>query len=218
MHYKKIIIILGILIILGLIFVFGLNQYVISSTKKNIKRNFNETDFDAILILGAAVWGDAPSPMLQDRLDAGLDLYKQGVSKKIIVSGDHGKKSYDEVNTMKQYLIDEGVKSEDIFMDHAGFSTYDSIYRAKYVFGVKKVVLISQKYHLYRSVYIAKHLGIEAYGYEKDMPAYSNQFNRELREILARDKDVVKCIFKPASKYVGETIDIKGSGDVTNDK
>ena len=80
------------------------------------------------------------------------------------MSGDHGRVSYDEVNTMKDYAINDGIPSDDIFMDHAGFSTYDSMYRAKEIFGVKKIVIVSQKYHLTRALYIAKKLGIEAYG------------------------------------------------------
>mgnify|MGYP000152299077 FL=1 len=72
------------------------------------------------------------------------------------MSGDHGRENYDEVNTMKNYAINDGIPSEDIFMDHAGFETYDSMYRAKKIFGAKKVVIVSQKYHLYRSLYIAK--------------------------------------------------------------
>ncbi len=205
-----------ICLILGII-AFIINLYVTMSTRKQIFEKPNITGTDCILILGAGVWGDKPSPMLEDRLDEGIKLYKEGVAKKIIMSGDHGRKEYDEVNIMKQYAIDKGVPSEDIFMDHAGFSTYESIYRAKEIFQAKKIVIVTQKYHLYRALYIAKRLGIEAYGVGSDPRKYVGATNREIREILARDKDFIKCIFKPQPTYLGDTIAISGNGDVTND-
>ena len=119
---------------------------------------------------------------------------------------------------MKDYAILHGVPSEDIFMDHAGFSTYDSIYRAKEIFGVDKMVIVSQEYHLYRALYIAKTLGIEAYGVNADKKEYKGQWYRELREILARNKDIVKTIFKPEPIYLGDKILISGDGNITNDK
>lgn len=156
--------------------------------------------------------------MLEDRLLQGIALYKRGVASKIIMSGDHGKKDYDEVNVMKQYAIEQGVPSEDIFMDHAGFSSYESIYRAKEIFKAQKIIIVTQKYHLYRSIYIAKQLDLEAYGVSSDPRKYSGQWARELREIVARNKDFFKCIFKPKPTYLGETIPVSGNGDVTNDK
>ena len=218
---KKVIIFLVIIIaILGLI-VLGINIYVKTSTKNQIIENedySNLKDIDCIIILGAGIWGDSPSPMLQDRLLEGIDLYKKGVSSKIIMSGDHGREEYDEVNVMKKYAIDNGVPSEDIFMDHAGFSSYESIYRAKEIFGVEKVVIVTQKYHLYRALHIANSLGLEAYGVGADPRQYVGAMYREIREILARNKDFIKCLFKPEPTYLGESIPVSGSGDVTNDK
>lgn len=218
---KKIIIGIVSLLVLGIVLVFGINFYVKLSTKKQIitvAKIEQLNDVDCILILGAGVWGDKPSPMLKDRLDKGIELYKSGAAPKIIMSGDHGREDYDEVNLMKNYAIEEGVPSEDIFMDHAGFSTYDSIYRAKEVFQVKKMVVVSQKFHLYRALYISNALDVEAYGVMAEPKKYSGQFYRELREILARDKDFVKSILKPKSTYVGESIPVSGNGDETNDK
>ena len=217
---KKVLIIGIIIIIVMIIIVFGINIYVKLSTKKQIK-NENEfkdiQDIDCIIVLGAAVWGDKPSPMLEDRLLEGISLYQKGVAKKIIVSGDHGEENYDEVNIMKQFCIEKGVPSEDIFMDHAGFATYDSIYRAKEVFGAKKVIIVTQEYHLYRALYIANSLGLESYGVGSDPQKYVGAFNREVREILARDKDFVKCIIKPEPRYLGDKISLEGNGDDTND-
>ena len=134
------------------------------------------------------------------------------------MSGDHGKAEYDEVNVMKKFAIEKGVPSEDIFMDHAGFSSYESVYRAKEIFEAKKIIIVTQKYHLYRSLYIANQLGIEAYGVASDPRKYVGAAYREAREILARNKDFVKCIFKPEPTYLGESIPVSGSGDITNDK
>ena len=119
---------------------------------------------------------------------------------------------------MKDYTIKNGIKSEDIFMDHAGFSTYESIYRAKEIFKAKKIVIVTQKYHLYRALYIANKLGLEAYGVNSDPRRYSGASYRELREVLARNKDFFKCIIKPKPTYLGEVIPVSGNGDITNDK
>ena len=208
------------LIIIGLV-VMGINLYVKLSTQKQIieAKEVSKLDgVDCIVVLGAGVWGDKPSPMLEDRLIQAIELYKNNVSSKIIMSGDHGRVEYDEVNIMKNFAIEKGVPSEDIFMDHAGFSSYDSIYRAKAIFNAKKIVIVTQKYHLYRSLYIANSLGIEAYGVGSDPRQYVGAAYRELREILARNKDFIKCIFKPKPTYLGDIIPVSGSGDVTNDK
>lgn len=217
---KVIIVVIIIMIVIGLI-ALGINFYVKASTKKQIIEDEEYSrlkDIDCIIVLGAGIWGDSPSPMLQDRLLQGIHLYKNGVSTKIIMSGDHGREEYDEVNVMKKYAIDNGIPSEDIFMDHAGFSSYESIYRAKEIFGAKRVVIVTQKYHLYRSLYIANSLGLEAYGVGADPRQYVGAIYREAREILARNKDFVKCLFKPEPTYLGEAIPVSGSGDITNDK
>lgn len=207
-------------IIILMIAIFSLNIYVVNNTKNEIVKEENVSNIegvDCILILGAGIWGDKPSPMLEDRLKEGITLYKKGTIKKIIMSGDHSREDYDEVKIMKEYAESEGVPSEDIFMDHAGFSSYDSVYRAKEIFGVQKMIIVTQKYHLYRSLYIAKKLGIEAYGIESNLRTYPGQVFREIREILARDKDYFKCIMKPEASIMGEKISLDGSGDITND-
>jgi len=218
---KKIIKYVVIVLIIMILIVLAINFYVKLSTKKQIIENndySNLEDIDCIIILGAGIWGDKPSPMLEDRLLEGISLYENNVSKKIIMSGDHGRKEYDEVNIMKKFAIEKGVPSENIFMDHAGFSSYESIYRAKEIFGANKIVIVTQKYHLYRALYIANQLGIEAYGVGADPRQYVGATYRELREILARNKDFVKCIFKPEPTYLGDTIPVSGNGDITNDE
>lgn len=218
---KILIIIILILCALIGIMMLSINFYAVNKTKSKIvteKQAKELENVDCILVLGAGIWGDKPSPMLEDRLLQGITLYNNQTSSKIIMSGDHGKEEYDEVNVMKDFAIEKGVKSEDIFMDHAGFSTYDSVYRAKEIFKAQKIIIVTQKYHLHRALYVAEKLGIEAYGVASDPREYRGQVVRELREVLARDKDFFKCIIKPEPTYLGDTIPVSGNGDATNDK
>jgi len=148
---KKILKIGLIIIFIVAVLVLSINFYVILSTKKQILKDSeysNLKDIDCILVLGAGVWGDRPSPMLEDRLNTAIMLYEEGIASKIIMSGDHGREDYDEVNIMKEYAIKKGIPSEDIFMDHAGFSTYDSIYRAKEIFEAENILIVTQEYHI----------------------------------------------------------------------
>ena len=218
---KKIFKILILIAITCTSLILSINFYIIESTKNKILKNNNYqslNNIDCILILGAGIWGDKPSPMLQDRLEEGISLYKQNISPKIIMSGDHSKKEYDEVNIMKDYAINKGVPSENIFMDHAGFSTYESIYRVKEIFKAKSIIIVTQEYHLYRALYIADKLGLNAYGVNSDPREYRGQLYRNIREILARNKDFINCIIKPEPTYLGNIIPISGNGDITNDK
>ncbi len=175
---KKILITLLILIIAMTCYVFGINHYVKSTTKNQIIKDNDYSDIqeiDCVIILGAGIWGDKPSPMLEDRLLEGIKLYKEGVVDKILATGDHGQNGYDEVSVMKKYIMEQGVPSEDIFMDHAGFSTYESIYRAKAVFDVENAIIVTQEYHLYRSLYIANKLGLKAVGAPSDPRQYAGK-------------------------------------------
>lgn len=215
-------ILFGLPIVLIVAFaVLGVNAYVKSVGGENIispEEAASIKDVDCILVLGCRTKPDgSPSDMLADRLRRGIELYEEGAAPKVLVSGDHGTTGYDEVNAMKKVTLDSGIPSSDIFMDHAGFSTYESLYRAKEIFGADKIIVVTQRYHLYRSLYIAQMLGIEAYGVDCDYRTYWGQMKREVREILARDKDFVKAIFKPEPTYLGENIPISGDGNVTND-
>jgi len=174
---------------------------------------------DAILVLGARVHDDGkPSGILEDRLITGIAAYECGASGRLLMSGDHGTEEYDEVNAMKSYALQQGVPSEVVFMDHAGFSTYESLYRARDVFAVKTVVIVTQRYHLYRALYVAEKLGLTAYGVTSDLGTYAGMPRFEAREILARCKDFFYTIFMPLPTYLGAQIPISGDGDLTNDK
>lgn len=175
-------------------------------------------DVDCILVLGCYVFENGtPSAMLHDRLQRSVELYETGASPKLLMSGDHGRYTYNEVDAMKQFAVDAGISSEDVFMDHAGFSTYESIYRAKEIFQAEKIVIVTQEYHLYRALYIAERFGIEAYGVSADYRAYAGQIMRDVREVLARVKDFTMSIFKPEPTFLGDVIPVSGNGNVTND-
>lgn len=177
-----------------------------------------EPGADCILVLGAGLKPDGtPNHMLQDRLDKGIELYKAGAAPKLLLSGDNGQEQYDEVNAMKEYVLNAGVSPEDIFMDHAGFSTYESMYRARDIFLVKKAIIITQEYHQYRALYTARGLGIESFGVVSEPRVYAGQTYRDLREILARNKDFIKIMIQPEPTYLGEAIPISGSGFASHD-
>ncbi len=201
---------------------FSVNAYVKSSTKDMIitsQEASKLSDVSCIVVLGCQVRDDGtPSSMLNDRLSRAIELYELGSAPKIIMSGDHGQVEYDEVNAMKQFAIDAGIPSEDVFMDHAGFSTYETMYRAKEIFDADKIIVVTQEYHLYRALYIADKLGLQAYGVSSDYVTYRGQYMRDFREILARNKDFLKVIFKPEPTFLGDVIPVSGNGDLTNDK
>ena len=103
-------------------------------------------------------------------------------------------------------------------MDHAGFSTYESVYRARNIFLAKKLVIVSQRYHLYRAIYISKLLNFEeVVGADSTTYRMYGQTVRDLREIFAREKDFFKVIFRPKPTFLGDRIDLNQSGDITND-
>lgn len=206
--------------------VLGINGFVkitagrrITTIERLTKEKGTEKQIDAVLVLGAQVKPDGSlSKMLKERLDTGISIYKAGLTDRMIMSGDHGSDDYDEVNAMKSYAIGQGVPSECIFMDHAGFSTYESMYRAKEIFEAENLVVVTQKYHMYRALYDAKALGIEAKGVICDTKVYRGDRYRKLREAAARIKDVGYTIAKPKPTYLGDVIPVTGNGDVTNDK
>ncbi|WP_274365656.1 SanA/YdcF family protein [Paenibacillus thermotolerans] len=198
---------------------FGINGWMKTASAPYIADAGQAPAADAILVLGARVYSETSvSPMLNDRLEQGLALYEAGKAPKIIVSGDHGTKAYDEVNAMRLFLEERGVPSEDIFMDHAGFSTYESAYRARDIFKTKSVIVVTQGYHLIRSVYVARRLGIDAYGVASDPRTYFGAEKYEAREKLARVKDFIFVhVTKPKPTYLGEAYPITGDGRVTHD-
>ncbi len=146
--------------------------------------------YDCVIVLGAGLKNDGtPSHMLEDRIKVGVETMKALGCDKILMSGDRSGEHYDEPAAMKKYAEDIGVESSKILIDGYGFSTYESIMRAKSEFGFDNVVIITQEYHLYRALYIANSAGVDAVGVSADLRPYRNQFIRDMREILARTKD-----------------------------
>ncbi len=190
------------------------SRYIITAEEASLM------NVDCALVLGAGVKNGSPTPMLRERINAGVEVFNSGATNRILMSGDHGNTDYDEVNVMKSYAKEQDVPGDCIFMDHAGFSTYESMYRAKEVFEVDSVIVITQKYHLYRAIYDARKLGLEAYGVDAEKLHYSLpvKLGNNAREALARTKDVLWCIVKPEPTYLGEAVPISASGSLTDDK
>ena len=210
---KKIILIILCCFCIVFFMTLFINIYMTNSTKKQIIDIDNlYGQYDAIIILGCKVNGDSPSLMLSKRLEKGIEVYNK-LNTKIILTGDHGQNEYDEVNVMRDYLLSFDIDSKDIFLDHAGFNTYDSIYRARYIFETKKVVIVTQKYHMYRALYLANKLDLEAVGIiADDIPQKGIMLKNEIREVFSRDKSFFLGIFKPKSKYLGEIIPLNQDG------
>lgn len=212
---------LCILAAVAAVIVLGINFIVVGMGGRDLvseKDMLKESSFraDCIIVLGAQVKADGtPSKMLRDRLDEGIRLYEAGAAPKILMSGDDGQVEYNEVAAMAAYAEDAGVSKKDLFLDHAGFSTYESMYRAQYIFGVKRAIVVTQKYHEYRALYIGQRLGMDVRGVSAADISYAFQGFRDIREIMARDKDFLQCIFWPKPTYLGDKIDIKGDGRQT---
>ncbi len=171
------------------------------------------------IVLGASVRANGePSDILRDRLVTAVDLYRAGFIEKILVSGDDGQIEYDEVNAMRLYLLGANVDPDDIFLDHAGFDTYDSMIRAKNVFGVTKAIIVTQAYHLPRALYLANAFGIEAQGVAADRRTYRGIVRYTAREIFANVKAMIDVITHASPRVLGEDIDSAGDGRVTWDE
>ncbi|WP_037373326.1 SanA/YdcF family protein [Anaerovorax odorimutans] len=224
---KKYVLILVIVLILIILVPCIINKYMILKSQsyiingesfEQISNKTKALNADCILVLGAGLKSDGtPNHMLEDRLDVGIKLYQSGGAPKILLSGDNGQDRYDEVNAMKAYVVNKGIPLEDIFLDHAGFSTYESMYRAGAIFNVKNVIVVTQKYHQYRAIYIGKRLNLNVYGVVSEPRQYVGQDYRDFREFLARNKDFVKSIYKPKPTYLGDIIPISGNGIASHD-
>lgn len=173
---------------------------------------------DCALVLGAGVWEDGkPSDVLRDRLDEALEVWRAGRVKKILVSGDHHTAGYDEPNAMRRYLEARGVPSAAVFMDHAGLDTYSSAWRARNVFGAKRVVVITQEFHLARAVWLARALGLEAEGSAADRRLYRGAVWLHAREVASRAKAVLDVAVRRTPRHgpASPAVDLAGDGRVT---
>ena len=205
--------------IIGAAGVLGVNAYISHAAKPAIYAEMSRIPSAyTALILGAKVHGGGRlSHMLEDRVLTGLELYRQGKVEKLLLSGDHGQQAYDEVNAMRDYLLKQGVPAQDIFMDHAGFDTYSSMYRAREVFQVQDVIVVTQAFHLPRAVFLARSLGLDAVGLAADRRTYTqaSRLKSAAREPLARVKSFAEALLRVKPKYLGDAIPITGDGRQT---
>lgn len=212
-------IILALLILAGIAAVSFLNILVIEKANDYIitadeAKNINA---DCIIVLGAKVYQDGSlSDILRHRVMTGIELLNLGASDRLLMSGDNSRVNYNESSAMKAYAVNLGVDGEKIFQDYAGFSTYETMYRARDVFQAKKVIIVTQKFHISRAVYLARSLGLEAYGVICDRGKYSSEKINNLRETGARVKAVYSAIIKPKPTYLGDAIPISGNGNDTD--
>jgi SanA protein len=210
--FKKIFFIIGAGMVAVTASVLVVNFYVGQKSGSYIFQDINDLPkAETALVLGAKVYQQGTmSGMFQDRVDTAIELYEENKIEKILVSGDHGSEDYDEVNTAKDYLLEKGIRGEDIFLDHAGFDTYDSLYRAKEIFEVSSVIIITQNFHLPRAVYTGRKLNIETYGFSADKHSYAGIKYNELREIFGKVKAFLDISFQAKPKFLGEKISITG--------
>ena len=210
---KSFLIITGAIILLTIIINIG----IVLSARKYIYTDISKIPpRTAVLVLGAAVHGTRLSPVLEDRVKTGISLLENQKGEKLLLSGDHGKKYYDEVNAMRQYVLTNApaIQHEDIFMDHAGFSTWNSMYRARDVFQVRDLIIVTQEFHISRALVMARSLGLDAVGYAVDQKRFANNWQRSwrFREYFARVRAFFTIVFKPKPRFLGEIIPILGDG------
>ena len=214
---RKLLIWLMVLSVIAIAAPLLVNGWVVHSTAGQIlsaEQAAELNDVDCILVLGCAVLPDGrPGAMLAERLQQGVALYQAGAAPKLLMSGDNGQVEYNEVAAMGNYAAEKGVPAKDIFLDYAGFSTYESMYRARDIFQAKKIIIVTQKYHLHRALYIAKAMGLKAYGVSADTQVYAGQVFRDIREVLARNKDFLTSVFKPKPTFLGEPVPVSGDGN-----
>lgn len=215
--------IVQISIVLFLMVVLGsalINMGMINGSKKYVYTHIGDIPGKTtVLVLGSQIRGTRLSRVLEDRVVAGIDLIETGTGRKLLLSGDHGQRYYDEVNAMRLYVLANapGIAEADIFMDHAGFNTYDSMYRARDVFEVRDVIIVTQQFHVSRAVFIARSLGLDAVAYAQSQEKFGfrTRMSWETREYLARVKAFIYIVFKPKPRYLGDKIPIIGDGRKT---
>lgn len=203
--------------VLGLLIAFALatiaiNGYCVFGSRDKVHTiaqvEESAVEADVIVVLGASVLPNGqPSDILADRLEVAADLYLSGAAPAIIASGDNRDSHYNESDAMKAFLVTLGVPEDAVYVDHAGYDTYASMYRAHFVYGAKSMLIVTQAYHLYRALMIATMLGADATGVASDKGAYDNQKQYSLRDVFARDKDFLQSLLKLAPEDATQPIE-----------
>ena len=218
-----------VLFSIKLVFVISLLAFVISILSIDIYITYKADKYisqDAnsvmpcytAIVLGASVSNEGElSSVLTDRMQTAMELYQSGKVQRFLLSGDHGRKQYDEVNSMKNFLLANGISSKDIFLDHAGFDTYNSLVRAKKIFEVNRAIIVTQDFHLPRAVFIGRSIGLDTYGAKADKREYRNMYKLQFRELLANVKAVYEVLLDINPKYLGSKIPITGDSQLSWD-
>jgi len=215
----KVLLVLALLPWVAGALLLGVSQVVVGRERARMHRALADVPARTVAIVpGAQVWANGePSSILADRLQAALELYQAGKVRRILVSGDHASVGYDEVNVMRRWLLARGVASADIFMDHAGLRTNDTMQRAARVFAVHDAVVCTQEFHLPRALYLARHAGIDAVGYVADRHVYVRAGSDRRRELFARALALVDVTLGRGPRYLGPTVSIEGDATQTHD-
>lgn len=215
---KRFVLVVVALCVVALVVVVITNSNVRAKTDSVIFTELKDVPRTKVaIIFGAGINGDQPSRYLKDRLDAGISLYKNHKVDKILLSGDNGRDEYDELSVMKLYCQKNGIDTAKIYIDYAGFDSYSTMYRAKYIFNVDTAILVSQKYHLNRCVYLGDKLGIKSFGYSADRGAYPGYKYYAFREKLSVAKAVLDVMRNRKPKYLGKQVDVNGKSNYTKE-
>lgn len=215
---KKVILPVIILCLIAIAVIWATNSNVKAKTEAVIYTDLADVPKTKVaIIFGAGIIGDRPSRYLKDRLDAGIALYKNNKVDKILLSGDNGRDEHDELTVMKLYCYENGVDTSKIYIDYAGFDSYSTMYRAKHIFKVDTAILVSQKYHLNRCVYLGDKLGVKSYGYSANRGVYPGYKYYSFREKLSITKSVFDVMRNRKPKYLGETVDVNGKSNYTKE-
>lgn len=209
-----------VFILVGAALILAAMSLIVSLSPQNLIVSADAVkNAECIIVPGAKVNGDLPSNTLEDRLYVAYQLYQAGKAPKILVSGDHGRPDYDEVDVMRNYLLDKGVPAENIFMDHAGFDTYQTMKRAREIFQVKSAIVVTQDFHLPRALFLGESVGLQVQGVVSSLRVYGGEMLWTIREIPASWKACFDALFQPNPKYLGDVIPISGDGrDTENGK
>lgn len=203
--FKIVLAIVVVLFMCNLVIYFRTEQYIYENAK-------DAPSVEVALIPGAAVFSKGSlSPIFEDRVNKAIELYNAKKVSKILVSGDNSTTSHNEVNPVRNYLLKNGVPDEDIFLDHAGFDTYSSMYRARDIFQVDSIIISTQSFHLPRAVFIARVLGMNAYGISADNG--NVKINNYVREFFANEKAMFDLLINRKPKFLGDAIPIVGENN-----
>jgi SanA protein len=209
---KKLFWTISLISIFSLVFIIVANFLIENSTDDQVYNDVNLIPYNKVgLLLGTSkfIKSGLPNQYFVNRIRAAVDLFKANKITYVVISGDHGLKEYNEPLDMKKDLMQNGITEDKIFLDYAGFRTYDSVIRLDKIFGQKSFTIVSQEWHNRRAIYIAQKLDLQAVGYTaQDVDLY-NGFKTKLREKLARVKVFIDFLIGKNPKFLGEKIEIK---------